>query len=213
MKKLLKKIAILILSSILLNLFAINFASADWSVPSETLDQYKDKQCVTAENSTGKIVTILEEAIPVSTTGTDNELTTFYRHSIEATMKKGDAPKLYSSLSNKDAKCISPGPPAPTGYPKIIYSCYEVQVIFSTGGTSLLFAYIGMIYRWGASMAGIIAVLVIVLSGMQISASGGDGEAITKAKTRILKSFAGIAVLFLASLILYTINPTFFTLN
>jgi type IV secretory pathway VirB2 component (pilin) len=68
-----------------------------------------------------------------------------------------------------------------------------------------------MIYRWGASLVGIIAVTIIIISGIQISASGGDSEAINAGKKRILQSIVGIIVLFLSSLILYTVNPTFFT--
>ncbi len=91
------------------------------------------------------------------------------------------------------------------------FSCREVQVILTKGGTVAIYGYIGMIYRWGASIVGIIAVTVIILSGIQISAAGGDQEAVGSAKKRILQSIAGIIVLFLSGLILYTINPTFFT--
>ncbi|MEK7086021.1 MAG: pilin [Patescibacteria group bacterium] len=91
------------------------------------------------------------------------------------------------------------------------FSCREVQVILTKGGTIAIYGYIGMIYRWGASIVGIIAVTVIILSGIQISAAGGDAEAVGSAKKRILQSIAGIIVLFLSGLILYTINPTFFT--
>lgn len=94
---------------------------------------------------------------------------------------------------------------------QVKYSCKEVQVILSKGGTSTIYGYISMIYRWGASMVGIVAVTIIIISGIQISASGGDSEAINAGKKRILQSVVGIIVLFLASLILYTINPTFFT--
>jgi len=91
------------------------------------------------------------------------------------------------------------------------YSCKEVQAILTKGGTSGFYGYINMIYRWGASLVGLIAVTIIIVSGIQISASGGDSEAIGSAKKRIIQSIVGIVVLFLASLILYTLNPTFFT--
>lgn len=94
---------------------------------------------------------------------------------------------------------------------KIRASCKAVQVLLSKGGTSLIEGYIATIYKWGASMVGIIAVLVIIISAIQISAAGGDTEAINSAKGRIIKSISGIVILFLSGLILYTINPTFFT--
>ena len=58
---------------------------------------------------------------------------------------------------------------------------------------------------------GIIAVLVIVVSGIQISIDQGSGEGVTAAKNRITQSLAGLVILFLSALILYSINPTFFT--
>lgn len=88
--------------------------------------------------------------------------------------------------------------------------CSLVQLIFADSGTGILKTYIALIYRWAAGIVGIIAVLVIVISGIQISMDQGSGEAIGAAKTRILQSLAGLAILFLSALILYTVNPTFF---
>jgi hypothetical protein len=93
---------------------------------------------------------------------------------------------------------------------EVSYFCKPILVILSKGGTTMLYNYIGMIYRWGVSMVGIIAVLIIVISGIQISMAGGEAEAVTSAKKRIMQSLSGIAVLILSSLILYTINPDFF---
>lgn len=86
-----------------------------------------------------------------------------------------------------------------------------VQVFLSQSGVDMLYYYIGAIYRWGASVIGVIAVLVIVISGIQISAAGGEQAAVTSAKTRITQSLIGIVVLFMSGIILYSINPTFFT--
>ena len=61
-----------------------------------------------------------------------------------------------------------------------------------------------------AGVVGIIAVLIIVISGIQISMDQGGGESVTSAKNRIMQSLAGLVILFLSALILYTINPTFF---
>ena len=85
------------------------------------------------------------------------------------------------------------------------------MAILGKGGTSYIEGYVGFIYRWAAGLSGLIAVAVIIISSMRISFSGGEAEEVTKAKSRILKSLAGLAVLFLSGLILYTINPTFFT--
>jgi hypothetical protein len=91
------------------------------------------------------------------------------------------------------------------------HSCKQVQVILSTGGTAHIAAYVSMIYKWAGGLVGLVAVIVIIISGMQLSLSGGEPDVINKAKTRIIQSISGIALLFLSALILYTINPTFFT--
>jgi threonine/homoserine/homoserine lactone efflux protein len=67
------------------------------------------------------------------------------------------------------------------------------------------------LYRWAVSIVGIIAVLLMVFSGIQISTAGGDTGKIDEAKNRIMQSLIAIAILFLSGLILYTINPGFFT--
>lgn len=90
-------------------------------------------------------------------------------------------------------------------------NCTLVQIIRGTSGTGILKTYIAVIYRWAAGIVGIIAVLIIVISGIQISMDQGSGESVGAAKTRIMQSLSGLVILFLSALILYTINPTFFT--
>ncbi len=87
--------------------------------------------------------------------------------------------------------------------------CSPVQIMVSTTGIGLLKFYVLQLYIWAASVVGIVAVLVIVFSGIQIAASAGEDQ-VGNARTRIVQSLAGIAILFLSALILYTINPTFF---
>lgn len=91
------------------------------------------------------------------------------------------------------------------------FGCQEVQVLLCSGGTCLINSYIGSIYRWAATVVGLIAVLVIIVSAIQLSVSGGDQSAVDDAKRRIIQSISGIAVLFLSGVILNAINPNFFT--
>lgn len=91
------------------------------------------------------------------------------------------------------------------------YSCTIQERIEGTSGSGLLANYIGALYKWAAGIVGIVAVLIMVASGIQISAAGGDSAKLDSAKNRILQSIVGLAILFLSGLILYTINPTFFT--
>ena len=94
----------------------------------------------------------------------------------------------------------------PTNY----NDCSIVQIIIGQSGTAILKTYVALIYRWAAGIVGIVAVLVIVISGIQISIDQGSGENLSAAKTRIMQALAGLVILFLSSVILYTINPTFF---
>ena len=91
-----------------------------------------------------------------------------------------------------------------------VKTCQRIQIIKAETGADLLYTYIGMIYKWAAGTIGIIAVFTMVYSGVLIIASNGNSEAIEGAKDRITKSIAGLVVLFLSGLILYSINPTFF---
>ncbi len=55
-----------------------------------------------------------------------------------------------------------------------------------------------------------ISVLFVVVGGIQMTTSAGDETKFTEGRSRITKAIAGIILWFTASLILYTINPTFF---
>ncbi|MEK7528568.1 MAG: pilin [Patescibacteria group bacterium] len=98
-----------------------------------------------------------------------------------------------------------------TGDGRPTWTCTTGEMITGASGTGLLSNFIAALYRWAASIVGIAAVLIIVVSGIQIS-MGGDGSSgvVDEAKKRILQSLIGIAILFLSGLILYIINPTFF---
>ncbi len=87
----------------------------------------------------------------------------------------------------------------------------EIKSISGNSGTGLAMNYVSMIYKFGASVLGIIAVLVIVVSGVQIIAGGADENNISAAKDRILQALLSLAMLFSSALILRTINPDFFT--
>lgn len=89
------------------------------------------------------------------------------------------------------------------------FTCKRVQIIEASSGTNLLNQYVKMIYLWAAGTIGIVAVLTIVISGVEIMAKGASGS-IDEPKNRINQALLGLVILFLSGLILYTINPTFF---
>lgn len=90
-------------------------------------------------------------------------------------------------------------------------TCKTVQLIYGSSGTGFIKQYVSFIYRLAVGIVGVIAVLVIVVSGIQISVAGDDSAKISEAKERIIRSLFGLAVLFLAGLILRSVNPNFFT--
>ncbi|PJC36646.1 hypothetical protein CO046_04490 [Candidatus Peregrinibacteria bacterium CG_4_9_14_0_2_um_filter_53_11] len=90
-------------------------------------------------------------------------------------------------------------------------TCSTLYRLTGRSGSDLFGRYVSALYRWAASVVGIISVLVIVVSGIQISMAGGDTGKVDEAKTRIMQSLIGIIILFLSGIILYVINPTFYT--
>jgi hypothetical protein len=97
-----------------------------------------------------------------------------------------------------------------TTLPYAVY-CDKIQVIYGEGGIDLFKKYVGFIYRLAASLIGIVAVLVIMISGIQISMAQGDADQVSGARDRITQSLIAIGFLFVSGIILYAVNPTFFT--
>ncbi len=197
-------------------------SAEDLSPIHSTLDKAKDKENVCIKDDgddSSYIITIIEEPLDVKDNekAADFKYRKCYRHSFTFVDDEGKATNL-NEISNKNLPCMESAETTAKevnsgkfdGIKSANYFCKEVQVILSKGGTSMIYGYIGMLYKWGASLAGVIAVTIIIMSGIQISAAGGDPEAVGSAKKRILKSIAGIVVLFLSGLILYTVNPNFF---
>jgi len=85
------------------------------------------------------------------------------------------------------------------------------QVIRGSDGIDILTTYTTLIYRWLAGFIGIAAVLLIVIGGIMISSAGANQEGMDHGKKLITSALAGLALLFVSSLILYTVNPDFFS--
>ena len=91
--------------------------------------------------------------------------------------------------------------------------CEIVQIYSSSGGTSLLYGYIGIIYKYMAGLGSFIAVLMLIMAGVMRSAAGDKPDLMTKANQLAMRCITGLIVLFLSAVILYTINPNFFVLS
>lgn len=227
MKNLFKKLALFALASVILSNFVIPsfVANAGACNPNPLLEILEGEECInldekTSPNDKDKIITIVEEPLSVNpadfgTTGEDGASEFEVRPCLRiSTVCKDENIGIITDSFIMSGTTYDPceeGVTSGTETGTTYYYCKEVMVLLSTGGPTMIMGFISMIYKWGASIVGLIAVLVIVISGIQISASGGDSSAIDGAKGRILKSIGGLAVLFLSGVILYTINPNFFT--
>lgn len=78
------------------------------------------------------------------------------------------------------------------------------------GPFGLLYNYLGLVYAYMSGLIVGVGVLFVVIGGIQMSTSAGDTAKFDAGKSRIVKAIVGIILWFTASLLLYTINPTFF---
>lgn len=84
------------------------------------------------------------------------------------------------------------------------------QLIVGNDGSEILVNYAKLLYKWLAGFIGLVAVLFVIAGGIQISTAGANQEGMQQGKDRIIAALVALMILFLSSLILYTINPTFF---
>jgi len=153
------------------------------------------------------IVTILEEEIAGATSdqpqGTGegaNQVITCFRETTCTQTTDGDTTRTTCDSEYKTS-C----------QPSDQTSCQRVQALISQSGVGLLMAYLGIIYRWAAGIIGVISVVYMIWGGLTITMAQDDTSSIDKAKEKIFQSIAGLVLLFLSAIILYTINPNFFT--
>lgn len=176
-----------------------------------------DDLCLKSEETKSMIYTVLEESLDTPDTMPNDNNTTvrkcFRYTEILQCIPEGATTKKKQINQQLLKKCPGGIPNTGTDIHNQYFDCQEVTVIVSdpaAGGTGILQVYVSLIYRWAAGIVGIIAVLIIVVSGIQITAADGEPSKVDEAKTRIIQSLGGIALLFFASALLYVINPTFF---
>jgi len=84
------------------------------------------------------------------------------------------------------------------------------ELIEADDGMELISQYAGMIYKLAAGIIGVLAVLVVVASGIQMMFGGISGSAVQQAKDNIMTAILSIVLILGAGLILRTVNPGFF---
>lgn len=179
-----------------------NSTSEQWVCPAES-ELATMPECISETERTDFIITVQEEAMGKenfdSEKGGIKECT---RVTVTDECSKGDKNE-YKTLTK-----LIRGNKCPSGY----QACDRVTVLFAKSGVGVVEMYIAQIYRWAASIAGIVCILIMIVSGIQISAAGEDTQAVESAKKRIIQSILGLVVLFMSAAILYIVNPGFFGL-
>lgn len=79
------------------------------------------------------------------------------------------------------------------------------------GPFGLLYNYLGLIYNYLSGIIIAVVILIVIVAGIIITTSNGNQESFNTGKSMITKALVGMVIWFLASVILYTINPTFFS--
>ncbi len=84
---------------------------------------------------------------------------------------------------------------------------------YSITSSSTFIQYIEYFFALAVALSGIVAIISLVISGVQILAYGGSPQALGEAKERFTGSVLGIALLFASFIILQNINPQLTSLN
>ena len=82
--------------------------------------------------------------------------------------------------------------------------------VSGANGIDLIIQYISYIYIYMAVLVGGVAVLMIIIGGLQITVGGASPEMVSNAKSRILQALLSLVLLFGTALLLKTVNPQFF---
>jgi len=78
------------------------------------------------------------------------------------------------------------------------------------GPFGLLYNYLALVYNFMSGIIIGVVILFTIIGGIRISTAGADAAKVTSGKDMIIKALIGMVLWFTASVILYTINPTFF---
>ncbi len=90
---------------------------------------------------------------------------------------------------------------------KYSYSSLPVlQESYNEKGYNLGY-FTGKFYQWSLGLASLAALISIIIAGIRITASSGNVSTVSDARDQIVQALLGLALLFGAYLILYTIDP------
>lgn len=86
------------------------------------------------------------------------------------------------------------------------------EIDTSRGAIGIMQQYIGQIFKFGAALISIFAVIMIMWGGYEYMLAGGESGTVENAKNRIMQALLGLTLLFLSAVLLNFINPNFFKL-
>ena len=78
------------------------------------------------------------------------------------------------------------------------------------GPFSLLYNYLGLVYTYMSGIIIAFVILMVIIGGIVIITSAGSPDGSKRGRDMIIRALIGMVLWFTASVILYTINPTFF---
>ncbi|MBP9761041.1 MAG: hypothetical protein KBD15_02260 [Candidatus Magasanikbacteria bacterium] len=112
-------------------------------------------------------------------------------------------------LSEEELKNLTTKPTTRIGIPGLSFS--DVKVVEENGkryfSIPFLGEYIASLYTYGIALMSVIAVIMIIISGLQWVLSGGESGTIDSAKKRIGGALIGLVLAIGSYTILYSINP------
>ena len=115
-------------------------------------------------------------------------------------------PKLTQAQQNQGFSCLNPLKllePLPDG---TYYFCP------SSNPFGVINDYLRPVLSWMVGMAAGLAILMIVIGGLQIIMSGGNDSKIGEGKKRVTEAILGLLLLVFSATILYFLNSYFFKL-
>ncbi|KKP38694.1 hypothetical protein A2483_04250 [Candidatus Peregrinibacteria bacterium RIFOXYC2_FULL_33_13] len=198
---------------ILLSIFIFNFIFAP-------LTFAQDPTCSgSASIDTNKIRVRLAEPVNLSSTEDLRWIGTYcgpasdVKFSEKAKFSQGEE----EATKAKIKECVQFEFPYDTPCPKtcdnkkeLVSSCQLYEILSADSAGGFMKKIISKIYVLGVELGSIVAVLIIIISGIQYITAAGDSGKVTSAKERIMQALIALVVLLLSGIILYTINPTFF---
>lgn len=157
----------------------------------------RDKQNVDGEPArqvNNYVCTNLLEPMPITTLGAgDMCLYSRFVQENNTTVKKGYIYIIPNTALEGDAKRIN------------------CEAIALPSGLGAIERYVALIYAWASMLIGIICVGMVIVGGIMISIEGANSGNKEAGINMIKNALIGLALLFMAGVLLRMINPTFFT--